>query len=233
MLRPSGWPLILLLGAVLASGPARADDWQACMTLSFAPLDQNIPACDTLLESGELPDDRRIDALWARAQAFLFALTYHFGHSIDDQDLVRRALADLDQAKALASAQSGSDQRQLAQIMRERASVLYQLGRHREAAEEYTAVFDLLGETDPPSLLARALAYKEMGQFDSAIADMDEVIRVTEGALNQSNWFHLRGEIYEAAGNQEAAVADYRRTLQLQADHGGAAKALDRLGAER
>lgn len=54
-----------------------------------------------------------------------------------------------------------------------------------------------------------------------------------QGRLGDYQWIFLRGEIYEAAGRDEEAIADYRQTLELHADHVGATKALKRLGANR
>ncbi len=92
--------LALLLGVVIAAS-AHADDWDGCTILSFDPLGLNLPACNRLIDAADLPSLQLAEIHAARAQAQLWATTYHFGHEVDIDDLLLAALADLDRAAAL------------------------------------------------------------------------------------------------------------------------------------
>src|SRR5579871_5861847 len=60
----------------------------------------------------------------------------------------------------------------------------------------------------------RGIAYKTLGQYDSAIADFNESIRLDPTA----SCFHCRGIAYFAKGDFSAAAADFMRANDLELD---------------
>jgi tetratricopeptide (TPR) repeat protein len=223
------WTAAALPLAMIAGSPALATDWDSCGRLSFAPLDQNVPACTRILEANDLTDDRVIAALLARSRAYEFAVTYHRGHTIDKKHLIEKAVADLDRVVTIARKQGGVHSTALQQALQERAALSLQLGQPERAVRDYTSVMQAPGGRIAPVLHGRARAWAAMGRYDEAIADLDELIRAFEGTSNHHNRIFDRGEMHEAAGNRQAAIEDFRRTLELDPNHGAARAALERL----
>jgi tetratricopeptide (TPR) repeat protein len=71
-------------------------------------------------------------------------------------------------------------------------------------------------ERDPVSYYSRALAYDEMGQFESAIEDYDKAI-----ALNPSftNAYNNRGLDFYEIGQLDRAIADFDHAISLNPAH--------------
>jgi tetratricopeptide (TPR) repeat protein len=67
-----------------------------------------------------------------------------------------------------------------------------------------------------------------MGDYDQAIADYSEAIRIDPSyAVAYSN----RGNLLEPKVRREATIADFRRALAISPNHGRSRDALKRLGA--
>jgi tetratricopeptide (TPR) repeat protein len=78
----------------------------------------------------------------------------------------------------------------------------------------------------------RGLLYAEQENYQEAIADYSEAIRLNP--QYDTIYFH-RAQSYEQIGNLEAAIADYKNILQLNHDPevmASAEAALERLGVE-
>src|SRR5262249_28342935 len=62
----------------------------------------------------------------------------------------------------------------------------------------------------------RGIAYKNKGDYDRAIADYDEAIRLNP-ELEEA--FNNRGVAYESKGNYYRAIADYDAAIRLNLDN--------------
>ena len=67
---------------------------------------------------------------------------------------------------------------------------------------------------------ARANAYYQIGEYDKAIADYNEVIREAI-LLDYGNGFtyHSRADAYFQKGDYDKAMADYDEALRLDSQH--------------
>jgi tetratricopeptide (TPR) repeat protein len=70
----------------------------------------------------------------------------------------------------------------------------------------------------------RAIELRESGEFDRAIADYSEALRIDDALTGA---YTGRGLAYEGKAELEKAKADYRRALTLQATYNDAAWAQD------
>ena len=71
---------------------------------------------------------------------------------------------------------------------------------------------ELGGEISAELLLARGIAFAEKGQFDRAIADYDEAIRLNP---QDTNAFYNRGFSYGKKGEHDRAIADFNEAIRL------------------
>ena len=58
----------------------------------------------------------------------------------------------------------------------------------------------------------RALAYKHKGQFDRALEDYNEAVRLSP---QNTNNYNLRGSLYDTIGQPERAIQDYNQAIKL------------------
>lgn len=220
----------VLFVVVVSAWPVRADDLDSCKRISFAPLDIDIPACTRLINEGRLTDDQMVAALLVRARAYETARTYRSGHNVEPEKLMAMALADLDRAIGLIRKGGSHSPSQLNAALNERASVLYQLGRSEQAAQDLSEVLRSRSGEVISILHTRALAMQSLQRYDEAIADMNALVRIARDTSNYHNFIYTRGGIYALAGNRDAAIADFRTVLKLDPAHIGAAQALKKLG---
>lgn len=79
----------------------------------------------------------------------------------------------------------------------------------------------------------RSIAYTHQGDYDHALKDLNEAIRL---APDYSSAYLNRGIVYEHQGNLEQAIADYRQASELPDTGEGAPdkarQQLQRLNAE-
>jgi len=63
----------------------------------------------------------------------------------------------------------------------------------------------------------RAYAYKELGQFEKAIADINKALETIDcdWVYDRSCLYNNRAEIYEAAGEYQKAIIDCKKALEL------------------
>lgn len=99
----------------------------------------------------------------------------------------------------------------------QRSVLLCRLGRPEEALAD----IDQLIEEYPraaPQYMARAQIHRWLGQYDLAVADCTEAIRIEEARQEPSGWLHYhRGTPLLISGRLEEAVADYRLAYELLA----------------
>jgi tetratricopeptide (TPR) repeat protein len=208
--------------ALCAAGEASAqEDARArCVTLSFAPLDENVPACTALLQEADALDPTTLAAIYAaRAEAYEFALTYNSGHDVDPEELLELALADLDRAVAADPRHYGR-----------RGDILFRLGRFNEAAESYASALNARGAH--MLLESRAMALAAAGDHRAAIDDMTAAIGLVAGGSDRARLLARRAEMHEAAGDVAGAVADYHEAIRLDPASRAARDALARLGPQ-
>lgn len=141
----------LLVGLVVLAAPmpalAQESGIDRCLTLSFAPIDVNLPACTAMIENPRgLAPAKLAEVHAARAEAYRFAITYHGEHDVQPTELLAAALADLDKAVALAPA---GDFR--SRVLHDRGGLREQLGDPAGAIEDYRSVLT----TDPAHQDAR------------------------------------------------------------------------------
>jgi tetratricopeptide (TPR) repeat protein len=212
---------LAVLTGCATGAPAMDDTVERCLTLSFAPLDDNVPTCTALIESAEgLAPSTLADVYAARANAYEFALTYQLGHEVSPDALLASALADLDRAVALDPRWHGA-----------RGDILFRLSRFEEAAESYTAAI----AAEPPGTTAsrlesRAFARAEAGDHPGAIADISESMRLSASRLERRRRMLHRGELREAAGDVAGARADFEAVLDEDPESAAARAGLARLG---
>jgi tetratricopeptide (TPR) repeat protein len=89
---------------------------------------------------------------------------------------------------------------------------------YAHAVADYNKAISL--STDPAIYRSeRADANLKWGKVDEAFAEMAELIRLNGDGLNAAvmlpNLLDQRGRMYEAAGQRDKAIADYRRILTL------------------
>jgi hypothetical protein len=136
--------MLLGLVAIVAAPIATAQEspLSLCTTLSFAPLDMNVPACTTLIEQPEGLSPAVLGEVYAaRAEAYDFAITYHGDHDIDPRELMAAALADLEKAVSIMPASVGSPR---ILVIQRRADLRYRTGDRAGAIEDYRTVLAAL-----------------------------------------------------------------------------------------
>ena len=228
----------ILLGVLaclaLAGGSARAEvaaDRHACTNISFHPLEITVPACSRLIEGG-LGGAEFFVALRRRADAYHYgAYLRGSGTPAAPAEILERALADLDRAAALHTA--GSDVQHppfwlAGPVDFARGEVLLQLGRFAAAADAYNRVVEATAGDLPSARFGRALALRQLGRIEAALADMDALVAQAPKTVN---WVFLRGQMLEDLGRRDAAIVDYRTVLDLAPDHAAARLGLERLDA--
>jgi predicted AlkP superfamily phosphohydrolase/phosphomutase/Flp pilus assembly protein TadD len=105
------------------------------------------------------------------------------------------------------------------------AAMLFEQGRHQEAADAYRH----LVEQDPKdsslhTSLAGALG--ALGRYDEAMKELDIAVRIEP--LN-AEAYHNRGAVYERLDKREAAIREYRTAVRYNPSYEPSRKALMRL----
>lgn len=195
--------------------------FEQCLKLTFDPLGVNVPVCTRVIASGALDDDRLADALAARAEANLWAITYDGGRGTDAREQLELALADLDAAVALRPS-----------LLARRGEVLYQLGRFEEARTDFTDAIEADPASEAGLLNSRSFAQEALGELDAAIADLTRALELGGARVPQPSWLFRRAALRDQAGDRAGAIADLETVLVLQPSHQTAAEALARLRGE-
>jgi hypothetical protein len=134
--------------------PAQADEQlERCTTLSFAPLEFNVPACTALLGDAESLDDSTVAAIHAaRAEAYEFAITYHGNTEVRAAELLALAIDDLTSAISLTPAPATR-----AVLVLRRAQLRERAGDTAGAITDYEAVLEIVPEQQSASDALRRL----------------------------------------------------------------------------
>lgn len=85
-----------------------------------------------------------------------------------------------------------------------------------------------LKPTDPYVRAERAKAQLSLEKYDAALSDLDKAIETEP----RSVWLELRGQVNEKLKRTEAALADYKRAVELDAANQNAANAMKRVELE-
>lgn len=207
------------------------NDLAKCKRLSFDPLRGNVPFCSRLIDDPALSRDVRLEALAARARAYVEAITYRAGHDVTERELRAAALADWDDAVVLV--RKSGDRDRLPALLRERGGARWMTADYEGALADYNAYLIEMEEVSAV-LGSRAMMFEQLGRYNEAIQDMTAAIRLvgSEYCSNLHNWVLQRGEMYEAAGDLAAAERDYRITLGADPEHRTARAALERIGVD-
>ena len=207
---------------------ARAGDaslWEADPQLRFLAssasatlLAQHAPALADAIRAGRLDDalellDQIETWAWGRDLAFaceqraaIHASRAEYEPAVD---LLTRAIEIEPTARRYASL----------------GQALYYLGMHLDALRAYSTAIRL----DPDNVQLyedRAFINAKADQFDRALVDLDHAIGL---APDNPSLHALRGEAHYHLGNTEAAIADFRTTLELNPADADAALARERL----
>jgi tetratricopeptide (TPR) repeat protein len=216
----------VIVSAILAASPACAFAQDApldrCTTLSFAPLDVNVPACTALIEADGIRDPGMLATLLAaRAEAYEFALTYRGEHKVDPDKLLAAALADLDRA-------AGIDPRH----HMARGDILFRLSRFEDAAASFTSAIAAAPADAPGLLERRSMTLAAANDTEAAIDDLTAAIHLTTRDADRVRLLLQRGPLREAAGDTARAISDYQAAARLDPNRRGPREALARLGAD-
>ncbi|MCK1523875.1 MULTISPECIES: tetratricopeptide repeat protein [unclassified Bradyrhizobium] len=192
---------LVLAASAAVSGPATADDHQACLKASTEPAAATIAACTRAIESGDYRDQD------------LSALYHTRGCSWSRTNLadhVDRSLKDFTEAIRIDPKAAGS--------RLNRAHIYNQRRQYDQAIADANDAFES-GLSDYGKRAGygeRGYAYQAKGDNDRAIADYTESLR-----LDANNSFALtaRGNAYFAKGNFDRAIADYDRVIALDPDY--------------
>ncbi|HEY7798746.1 MAG TPA: tetratricopeptide repeat protein [Hyphomonadaceae bacterium] len=217
---------VAIVSMFLAASPACAFAQNAplerCTTLSFAPLDVNVPACTALIEANEARDPETLALLLAaRAEAYEFAITYRGEHIVNPAELLADALADLDRA-------AGMDPRH----HMARGDILFRLSRFEDAAASFTSAIASAPADAPALLERRSMALAAANDTEGAIDDLTAAIRLTTRDADRVRLLLQRAPLLEAASDRAGAISDYRAAARIDPDRPGPREALSRLGAD-
>jgi tetratricopeptide (TPR) repeat protein len=208
-----------VLGAATSALAQQDPRLERCTTLSFAPLEVNVPACTALLDDAARFDQSTLGAIYAaRAEAYEFGIAYHGEIEVQPDELLALALADLDQAVQLS-----------ARYHLQRGDVLFRLSRFVEAADNFTAAIAATSTPAPDLFQRRSMAWASAGEHENALNDIDAAILGATSPLERARLLLQRAELRETVGDADAAIADYQAVLQIDSSQRTAIDALRRL----
>jgi tetratricopeptide (TPR) repeat protein len=139
------------------------------------------------------------------------------GRALGAESHYTEALADLERAVKLDPTASAFFFRGMAR---------YYLGQYEAAVEDYTAALTVSSE-EVPAYLWRCRAHYRLKQFQAGLPDCDEyVMRKPE----EYEGYYVRGILRSRADDQDGAIADYRRAIELAGNPGDSANAWYGLG---
>lgn len=186
------------------AGPSFARQWQDCAKADGAT---QIAACKALLDSpGKLSD------------ADLGTLNHHLG---------RAELQKGDIEPAIAALSISVDKAPTADAYVARGIAYHQKGDLEAAVRDFSEALRR-DANNGEALNNRAWSRYKLKQLKEAMSDADAAVKVLSG---KSYAWDTRGHINEALGNKAAAIADYKRAVELDANARDSLDGLKRLGA--
>jgi tetratricopeptide (TPR) repeat protein len=127
----------------------------------------------------------------------------------------RKARQDFDKAIALDA--------QNASYYYERSFAWADTGNYAEALSDMNKAMGLDKETKVPYLIARAEFYNQVGQFNKALADCEEIMAKSR---DQAIVYYQRGVARFGLKNYSEAITDFTRAIQLEPDFADAREKL-------
>lgn len=97
----------------------------------------------------------------------------------------------------------------------ERAFASADINNYAEALADMNKAMSMDAETKVPYLIARANFYNQLGQFDKALADCEEIMLKSR---DQAIVYYQRGLARIGLKNYSAAITDFTRAIQLEPD---------------
>jgi tetratricopeptide (TPR) repeat protein len=119
----------------------------------------------------------------------------------------QKARQDFDKAIAL-NAQNAS-------YFYERAFTWADTGNYADALADINQAMSLDTGTKIPYLMARVEFYNQLGQFQKALADCEEIMT---GSRDQAIVYYQRGVARFGLKNYSDAITDFTRAIQLEPD---------------
>jgi tetratricopeptide (TPR) repeat protein len=216
--------LLGLLAAVTAARttPARADDWQLCMT---GKPDEVLASCSAVIEQ-QARDPVELSRAYVRREE------WYRMHSRFDE-----AWADMEQAEKLDPnsygalvghgallIQKGRYDEALALIERAieskprvaygyllRGNLRRRQNQLAEAMDDYNQAISLRGDV-ANHYVNRGALFVQMGDLDHAVADLDRAVAINPALADA---FFVRGNIYRKKGDLDRATTELTRAIAL------------------
>jgi tetratricopeptide (TPR) repeat protein len=192
------WLVALALAAIAAvSGPATADDQQACLKGSKETAAATIVACTRAIESGDYKEQDLSTLYHTRGYSWSWT-------SLADR--VDRSFKDYTEAIRI-------DPEAVSSLLN-RAHIYNQRHDYDRAIADANQAFEG-GLSDYGKQVGygeRGYAYQGKGDNDRAIADYTDSIQLT---ANNNVALTARGNAYFAKGDLDRAIADYDRVIAL------------------
>lgn len=96
--------------------------------------------------------------------------------------------------------------------------ILRRAGRPSDAIDEYNLAIQLGAAEAVTAYGNRALAYKDLGEFDLALTDLDKAISLADDEASMADAYYNRGLVKNEAGSYESAIDDFRKALEIDPD---------------
>jgi tetratricopeptide (TPR) repeat protein len=208
----------MVLGMIFLSLPAMAseDDRDLCnSTGDRSPINQRVQHCTVAIQmarrGGEYRDTiNLIDALVSRCHAYRYQSQFELARK-DCADALQ-ALARLEQESGLSS---GQDREHYAYAAR--GALFSSMGQNKRALDDENTAIDAIDDPEPGYAYIftnRAIDYGKLSDFDNALADLDQAIRLNADYMPA---YVRRGLEYERRGDFARAKADFSRAVALPA----------------
>jgi tetratricopeptide (TPR) repeat protein len=204
---------------------------------------KSVPACTALIDSGRYSGNELANIYFERAMSFVSwgkigraiadfneanricpssANHEWLGNIYEERGELDKALAEYNEMIRLEPERPGGYQR--------RADLWMKNGEYEKAIQDWS---EAIRFEHPLTVVyeysRRAAAHRLLGHEAESLADLDRAI---ESYPHASGAFNERAKIYEARGDRDKAIDDYRKALASQPYDPTAIEGLNRLGAK-
>ena len=112
-----------------------------------------------------------------------------------------------------------------------RAEEYLTLKQYKKAVDDYNARLELY-PNNAGTYHDRAIAYKELGEFNKALVDLTKAIGMKHDSISwPQSAYEIRAQVYEAIGNYKEAVEDYSSAFNIWEKAFGAFNKEHKLGS--